>query len=240
MQPALSNATLISGQSETRCLKDRATKGARMYWGGGQKSEKQRQNEADNETYLPFSTTTEWLSNNHIMHCTLYLLHMQYPNAKHQNMTAVTHSVVQHNKLLFKEREASGHVPMMGGTLRKTLSRDGPSPAIVVGDGIHWRIILTDARSQTVAFIDPFGSGFLKDIITAIKTFYNSEPGTQAVITQAMQISPELTGAVKAQAVLTQANADYASYDNAATLVKGTAKHGKSGEATQEGKFRRF
>ncbi len=181
MQPALSNATLISGQSETRRLKDKATKGARVYWGGGQKSEKQRQNEADNETYL-LSTTTEWLSNNHIMHCTLYLLHMQYPNAKHQNMTAVTHSVVQHNELLFKVREASGHVPMTSlsdtaGTLRKTLSRDGPSPAIVVGDGIHWRIILTDARSQTVALIDPFGSGFLKDIITAIKTFYDSEPG---------------------------------------------------------------
>ncbi len=130
----LSDAALISGQSETRRMQDKATKGARMYWGGGQKSEKQRQNEADNETYLPFSTTTEWLSNNHVMHCTLYLQHMQYSNAKHQNMTGVTHSVVQHDELLF---------------------RDGPSPAIVVGDGIHWRIILTDARSQTVAFIDP-------------------------------------------------------------------------------------
>ncbi len=81
MQPALSNATLISGQSETRRLQDKATKGARMHWGGGQKSEKQTQNEADNDTYLPFSTTREWLSNNHIMHCTLYLLHVQYPNA---------------------------------------------------------------------------------------------------------------------------------------------------------------
>ncbi len=156
----LSDAALISGQSETRRMQDKATKGARMYWGGGQKSEKQRQNEADNETYLPFSTTTEWLSNNHVMHCTLYLQHMQYSNAKHQNMTGVTHSVVQHDELLFKVREASRHVPMtslsdIAGTLRKTLSRDGPSPAIVVGDGIHWRIILTDARSQTVAFIDP-------------------------------------------------------------------------------------
>jgi len=70
--------------------------------GGRQKFEIQRQNEADSVTYLPFETTTEWLNNNHIMQCTLYLLHMQYPNAKHQNMTGVTHSVVQHNKLLFK------------------------------------------------------------------------------------------------------------------------------------------
>ncbi len=57
----------------------------------------------------------------------------------------------------------------IAGTLRKPLFRDGPSPAIVVGDDIHWQIILTDARSQTVAFIDPFGSGFLQDIIAAIQ-----------------------------------------------------------------------
>jgi len=98
-------------------------------------------------------------------------------------MTGVTHSVVPRDELLFKIRQASGHAPMtslsnIAGTLKKTLSRDGPCPAIVVGDGIHWRIILTDARSQTVAFIDPFGSGFLKDIMTAIKTFYdNEQPG---------------------------------------------------------------
>ena len=114
------------------------------------------------------------------MHCTLYLLHMHYQTAAHQNMTGVTHSVVPRNELLFKIREASGQVPMtsqsdIAGTLRKTLSRDGPSPAIVVGDDIHWRIILTDARSQTVAFVYPFGSGFLQDIIAAIKTFYDNE-----------------------------------------------------------------
>ena len=183
MQPALSNAALISGQSETKHMQEKASKGARMFWGGRNKSEKQRQTEADNETYLPFSTTDEWLSNNHIMHCTLYLLHMHYPTATHQNMTGVTHSVVQRDELLFKIREGSGQVPKtsfsdIAGTLRKTLSRDGPCPAIVVGDGIHWRIILTDARSQTVAFIDPFGSGFLQDIVTAIKTFYDNErPG---------------------------------------------------------------
>ena len=151
--------------------------------GGGQKSERQRQTEADNETYLPFSTTDEWLSNHHIMHCTLYLLHMHYQTAAHQTMTGVTHSIVPRNELLVKIREASGQVPMtsqsaIAGTLRKTLSRNGPRPAMVVGDDIHWRIILTDARSQTVAFIDPFGSGFLPDITAAIKTFYaNEQPG---------------------------------------------------------------
>ncbi len=117
------------------------------------------------------------------MHCTLYLLHMHYPTATHQNMTGVTHSVVPRDELLFKSREASGQVPTTSqsdtaGTLRETLSRDGPSPAIVVGDDIHWQIILANARSQTVAFIDPFGSGFLQGIIAAIKAFYgNEQPG---------------------------------------------------------------
>jgi hypothetical protein len=106
-----------------------------------------------------------------------------YPTATHQNMAGLTHSVVQRDELLFKIREASGQMPKtsvsdIAGTLRKTLFRDGPCPAIVVGDGIHWRIILTDARSQTVAFIGPFGSGFLQDIIKAIRTLYdNDQPG---------------------------------------------------------------
>ena len=77
------------------------------------------------------------------MHCTFYLLHMHYPSATYQDMTGVTHSMVPRNKLLFKIREASGQVPNtsqsdIAGTLRKTLSRDGPSPAVVVGDDIHW------------------------------------------------------------------------------------------------------
>ena len=161
-------AALISWPSNRR-MQDKATQSTNIYWGGG-KSKRHRQTEADNETYLPFSTTNEWLSNTHIMHCTytLYLLHMHYPTAAHQNITGVTHSVVPREELLFKIKEASGQVPNTSqsditGTLRKTLYRDGPSPAIVVGDNIHWRSILTDARSQTVAFIDPFGSGFLQD-----------------------------------------------------------------------------
>ena len=169
-----------------RILQTDKPKFPRICWGGGiftRKTGEQRQTEADNETYIPFSTSDEWLSNNHIMHCTLYLLHMHYPTAAHQNMTGVTHSVVPRDELLFKIREASGQVPNtsqsdIAGTLRKTLSKNGPSPAIVVGDDIHWRIILADARSQTVAFIDPFGSGFLQDIVAAIKTFYdNEQPG---------------------------------------------------------------
>ncbi len=45
--------------------------------------------------------------------------------------------------------------------LRKTLDREGPCPA-----------------SQSAAFIDPFGNGFLQDVIKAITDFYNrNQPG---------------------------------------------------------------
>jgi len=47
---------------------------------------------------------------------------------------------------------------------------DKHCPASVVGDGIHWRIVLTDARSQSIPFIDFIGSGFLQDMTKAIKT----------------------------------------------------------------------
>ncbi len=181
MPPLLNDAALVSGQSERR-MQDKTTQSTSIYWGGG-KSRKQRQTEEDNEIYLPFSTTNEWLSNDQIMHCTLYLLHMHCATAADQNMTGVNHSVVPREELLFEIREATGQVPNtsqcdIAGTLRKTLSTDGPSPAIDVGGDIHWQIILTDARSQTVAFVNPFGSGFLRDIIAAIKTFYdNEQPG---------------------------------------------------------------
>ena len=84
-----------------RTMQTDKPKPSRICWGGRslpKKTREQRQTEADNETYLPFSTTDKWLSNNHIMHCTLYLLHMHYPTATHQNMTGVTHSVVSRNE----------------------------------------------------------------------------------------------------------------------------------------------
>ena len=123
----------------------------------------------------------------HALHADL--LHMPYPTATHKNMMGVSHSVVQY-LLLFKFREASGQVPktsvsdiqfggqvpetsvsdiQFAGTLRQTLSREGPYPASVVSDGIHWRIVLTNARSQSIAFIDFIGSGFLQDMTKAIK-----------------------------------------------------------------------
>ena len=61
-----------------------AADGAHTQWGGGQHANAEIQLETDNKTYTSFSLTDQWLSNLHNMHCTPYLLHMQYPSARHQ------------------------------------------------------------------------------------------------------------------------------------------------------------
>ena len=100
IQPGQRSGTRSTTQRNTsRILQTDKPKFSRnaICWGGGiftRKTGEQRQTEADNETYIPFSTSDEWLSNSHIMHCTLYLLHMHYPIAAHQNMTGVTHSAM--------------------------------------------------------------------------------------------------------------------------------------------------
>ncbi len=61
----------------------------------------------NNDLYTPFSGNGyEWLSNNHILKCVLYMLHMRYPDAKHQNMGGVTHSVPSVQELLHNVKQA--------------------------------------------------------------------------------------------------------------------------------------
>ena len=55
------------------------------------------------DLYTPFSGSGhEWLSNNRILKCVLYMLHMRYPDAKLQNMGGVTHPVPSVQELLHK------------------------------------------------------------------------------------------------------------------------------------------
>ncbi len=57
----------------------------------------------NNDLYTPFSGSgREWLSNNHITKC---VLHMRYPDAKHQNMAGVTHPVAFVQELLHKVKQ---------------------------------------------------------------------------------------------------------------------------------------
>ena len=118
------------------------------------------------DLYTPLSGSgREWLSNIHILNV-CYVLHIQYPDAKHQNMEGVTHPVPSVQELLHKVKQADENSPLEYNTvisqaMRDALSPDGPSPAITSGDKTHWRVMLINTRRKHVDFVDPFGTGFL-------------------------------------------------------------------------------
>ena len=61
--------------------------------GGGAEELRDGPNPNPNDNYEPFSRCgTEWLDSNQILKCSLYLLHTQYQNAKHQNLYGLTHT----------------------------------------------------------------------------------------------------------------------------------------------------
>ncbi len=105
---------------------------------------------------------------------------MRYPDAKHQNMAGVTHPVAAVQELLHKVKQAGANSPLEYSTdvsqaMRDALSPDGPSPAITIGDNIHWRVMLINAKRKHVDFVDPFGTGFLHSVKTSVQRFYQSD-----------------------------------------------------------------
>ena len=81
-------------------------------WGGGTHNHvKPHENEPDlgpnNDLYAPFSYNgQDWLNSNQILKCVLYMLHIKYSTAKHQNLAGVTHPVAQLQELLTKAKQA--------------------------------------------------------------------------------------------------------------------------------------
>ena len=124
--------------------------------GGGSKSKKadHDQNTDRSNIYNPFSRCgTEWLDSSQIQLSSLYLLHTQYVNAKHQNMWGATHTTVTNTHLIYQLRLlVAGRNHDLKDTvgvaqlLRDTFDRKGPCPAIVLGDGVHFRTILINKR----------------------------------------------------------------------------------------------
>ncbi len=102
---------------------------------------------------------------------------MRYSDAKHQKMAGVTHPVASVQELLHKVKQADINSPLEYSTdipqaIRDALSPDGPSPAITIGDNIHWRVILINARRKLVDFVDPFGTGFPRSVKASVQEFY--------------------------------------------------------------------
>ena len=107
----------------------------------------------------------------------LYILHMQCPDAKHQNMAGVIHPVSSDQELLHKVIQADANSPLEYSTdisqaMRDTVSPDGPSPAITIGNDVHWRLMLISTRRKHDDFVDLVGTGFLHSVRTSIHKFY--------------------------------------------------------------------
>ena len=149
-------------------------------WGGGTKRSHTDSYDCSS-IYTPFSKTgTEWLSSNQIERGLLYLLHAKFQQAKHQNLQGTTHTTAANAQLIAKLREAgSGNqledVVGIAQVLRDTLDPTGPCPAIVVGDGVHFRNVLINSRTKTVSLVDPMGSGFSSDVKASIIDLYNKD-----------------------------------------------------------------
>lgn len=55
------------------------------------------------------------------------------------------------------------------------MSTEGPCPAIVIGDGSHFRIVLINASAKSVSLIDPFGHGIPEEVKAGIIDLYKRD-----------------------------------------------------------------
>ena len=64
------------------------------------------------------------------------------------------------------------------------MSIDGPCPAIVTGDGSHFRVLLTNALAKSVSLIDPFGHGFSQEVKASIIDLYSRDKSGRWTVTE--------------------------------------------------------
>ena len=69
-------------------------------------------------------------------------------------------------------------------TLRDAMSVDGPCPAVVIGDGSHFRVVLISAPAKSVSLIDPFGHGFPEEVKASIMDLYSRDKSGRWTFTE--------------------------------------------------------
>ena len=90
-------------------------------------------------------------------------------------MAGVAHPVPSVQALLHKVKQADAHSTDIFQAMRDALSPDGSSPAVTIGDNIHWKVMLINARRKHVDFVDPFGTGFLHSVRTSVQKGYQRD-----------------------------------------------------------------
>ena len=108
------------------------------------------------------------------------MLHTHYQTAKPHNLFGITHTHAPNEQFIHKLKQAGDVTQLecstdIEQTLRDTLTTDGPCPAIVVGDGSHFRTVLINAKTKSISLIDPFREGFSTDLKTSIISLYSKD-----------------------------------------------------------------
>lgn len=165
------------GSAEHTCAKAAQQLDEQMMWGGARQNKKRgacQTAASNNNLYMPFTSEgTSWLSAHQIQQCLRVLLHMQYTECNHQNLNGITHMVAPEAQFLHKMRQA-GNGQMLEASneaeqlLREAFERGGPSPAFVLGIGLHFKNVLFNARLKQVSLIDPLGHDFPRSVQDAI------------------------------------------------------------------------
>ena len=140
----------------------------------------------DNDLHLHFGgkqDSTDWLSYRQIHQCLELLLHTKYTAARHQPRFGSAHEVCSAETLTGHLNNAAKGLPFVRGTdipkvIYETLQTNGPSPAIVIGNHVHWTVLCIHAPAKSVIYIDPTGAGFSNDVQQDVKTFYRQHDNT--------------------------------------------------------------
>lgn len=92
----------------------------------------------------------------------------------------LTHTHATNEDFLCKLPQASSTTQLAESTciaqaMRDAMSREGPCPAISIGDYRHFETVLINAKTKTVSLVDPFGRGFSEDVKVGIIDLYSKD-----------------------------------------------------------------
>ena len=151
--------------------------------GGGSSSNKAEHdtNPGRNNMYNPFSRCgTEWLDSSQIQLSSLYLLHTQHVNATHQNIWGITYAMATNTHFIHQLRLAGRNNDLkdtvdIAQLLRDTFDREGPCPAIAIGDNIHFRTVLINSKTKSISLVEPFGNNFSEYVKNSMLDFHSKD-----------------------------------------------------------------
>ena len=118
-----------------------------------------------------------WLAESDIHECVSLLHDSFYVGARQQASYATRHMPIPEFQLLALLRagapSASAHVHVsLNNVIYDSLAVAGASPAVVVGNGVHFTVFFLQASQKCMYFVDPLGASFSCDVVEAFKLYH--------------------------------------------------------------------